>query len=295
MSSSLKERAQAAFFARRDRIERNQRGIVTFFDFYFAKVIKRLVGSKAVHGWDADTAAAAGDTRAAAELSWLSRHLADESQGRFVSYAARRADEAMRPVSAIGSMEMIMSSGVTEPMAWKGQPLFKTVFDFAMMPILLWEEKPATIFEIGSGVGASARWMADIVREFGLSAQIHSADHTPVQDPYPGVRFHRGDCTDPRTLFDNELLATAPRPWLVLEDAHVNVGGVLEYFHQHLAVGDYFMIEDSGSKVNELDAFMAAHDAVYAVYAVYAVDTRYTDFFGRNATCAPNSILRRLA
>jgi hypothetical protein len=26
----------------------------------------------------------------------------------------------------------------------------------------------------------------------------------------------------------------------------------------------------------------------------YAVDTRYTDFFGRNATSAPNSIFRRM-
>jgi cephalosporin hydroxylase len=61
---------------------------------------------------------------------------------------------------------MLMSQGTTACLEWKGKPLFKTVFDYAMLPMLLWELKPATVFEIGSGAGASAIWMADTMKGF---------------------------------------------------------------------------------------------------------------------------------
>ena len=42
-----------------------------------------------------------------------------------------------------------MSQGTAACLTWKGAPLFKSVFDFAILPMLLWELKPATVFEIG--------------------------------------------------------------------------------------------------------------------------------------------------
>jgi hypothetical protein len=46
-------------------------------------------------------------------------------------------------------------------------------------------------------------------------------------------------------------------------------------------------VEDSRIKTRELGAFLALREQHYRV------DTRYTDFFGRNATCAANSIFVR--
>jgi cephalosporin hydroxylase len=172
-------------------------------------------------------------------------------------------------------------------MRWRGLPLFKTAFDFAIYPQLLQDLRPRTILEIGSGSGASALWLADLARTFELDAVVHSVDIRPAAAEHPGVRFYRGDCRLPETLFPAEVLAQAPRPWLVIEDAHQNVTGVLAYLHDRLRPGDYLVVEDSDVKRLELALFDAAHPAQYRV------DTHYTDFFGRNATCANDSIFVR--
>jgi hypothetical protein len=49
--------------------------------------------------------------------------------------------------------------------------------------------------------------------------------------------------------------------------------------------GDYLYIEDSRSKIDAIETFLSKRSERYKV------DTRYTDFFGRNATSAPDSIL----
>jgi cephalosporin hydroxylase len=177
-----------------------------------------------------------------------------------------------------------MSQGTASCLTWRGSPLFKSVFDFAILPMLLWELKPGSVFEIGSGNGASARWMADLIRSFGLNAQVYSADIVPIRDSYDGVHFFTGDCRSPPTLFEAELLRSAPRPYLVIEDAHVNVREVWTYIDQFLLRGDYLYIEDNISKDDDLKTFLGGRPHSYLV------DTRYTDFFGRNATSAINSI-----
>jgi len=116
---------------------------------------------------------------------------------------------------------------------------------------------------------------------------VHSVDIRPPAAEHPRVQFYRGDCREPATLFPAEVVAQAPRPWLAIEDAHQNVPGVLAWLHERLAVGDYLVVEDSDVKRDVLAAFDAAHSRQYKV------DTRYTDFFGRNATCANDSIFVR--
>jgi cephalosporin hydroxylase len=54
-----------------------------------------------------------------------------------------------------------------------------------------------------------------------------------------------------------------------------------------LEPGDYLVVEDSDAKRDELRRFLAAHPEDHRV------DTRYTDYFGRNATCANDSFLVR--
>src|SRR5262249_51663024 len=80
---------------------------------------------------------------------------------------------------------------------WRGLPLFKTAFDFAIYPQLLQELRPRTILEIGSGSGASALWLADLAPTLGLDAVVHSVDIPPATAEHAGVRFYRGDCRDP--------------------------------------------------------------------------------------------------
>ena len=55
-----------------------------------------------------------------------------------------------------GTDVLLTCQGAPALMRWRGMPLMKNVFDFAMYPALIAELRPRTIFEIGSGLGGSA-------------------------------------------------------------------------------------------------------------------------------------------
>jgi cephalosporin hydroxylase len=107
-----------------------------------------------------------------------------------------------------------------------------------------------------------------------------------VTDPL--VTFIAGDCGMIASVVGPARIADMPHPWLVIEDVHVNTLGILRHFRPALSHGDYIVIEDSRMKLRELAAFDAEAGADFVV------DTRYTDFFGRNSTCSADSILVRL-
>jgi cephalosporin hydroxylase len=292
MVATAHELKNAAIKAHADlvvRVKGPQGGVPTFFDNFFRHLLHRLMTTEAMHGWEAQREMAPGgaSSQSASELRWLSRFLDVRGRGRFVPYSVRLEEERTGNACDIGHLEMVMSQGTTACLEWKGKPLFKTVFDYAMLPMLLWELRPATVFEIGSGAGASAIWMADTMKGFGGNATIYSVDINAIAARYEGVSFLAGDCKSPASLFERDLLRSAPRPWLVLEDAHVNVHDVLAHMDGFLAQGDYLFVEDSRIKARELAAFLGQREQRYQV------DTRYTDFFGRNATCAANSIFVR--
>ena len=121
----------------------------------------------------------------------------------------------------------------------------------------------------------------------GIDGRVHSVDLRKANVEHPLVNFYQGNCIEADHLFEAGLLQSAPHPWLVVEDAHVNVAGVLDHMHVHLAPGDYLVVEDSDVKREALRTFLGAHPKAYLV------DTRFTDYFGRNATCAGDSIFVR--
>ncbi len=286
----LKQAASAEKAEIQSRVSGRQGGVATYFDVFLCKFLNRLEVSEPLHGWNANPQelSRTDTARLVAELQWLATYLENRKEGRFVPYDARRRGDNAGRQSDIRSPERSMSQGTATCLTWKGSPLFKSVFDFAILPMLLWELKPASVFEIGSGTGASARWIADIIDSFGLNSQIYSTDIKPVSEPYAGVHFLTGDSRSPATLFGAELLRSAPRPYLVIEDAHVNVHDVFLYIDDFLIKGDYLFIEDSLTKGDALNTFLSER------LNRYAVDTYYTDFFGRNATSAINSILVRV-
>src|SRR5689334_2384401 len=219
-------------------------------------------------------------------LSRLRLILGRRSQGRFVSYEDRRSSPGEE--SEISDFEMLMSQGAAECMQWKGMALFKTVYDFSLYTMMLWELKPQTIFELGSGTGSSAVWFADLLKTFGIESHVQSVDLKQVKLQHAGVSFVQGNSMIIEKIFDEGYLRSAPHPWLVIEDAHANVYEVLCYFHGFLDQGDYLVVEDSIIKKNEIARFMRRYPNRYKV------DTHYTDFFGRNATCSVDSIFVKM-
>jgi cephalosporin hydroxylase len=120
---------------------------------------------------------------------------------------------------------------------------------------------------------------------------VYSVDLKAPSLKHSAVSFIKGDCLKIEAAVSNDFLRDAPHPWLLIEDAHVNVYGVLCYFHLYLWRGDYVVIEDSDSEEERkaISSFIAERPNCYKV------DTYYTDFFDRNATCAQDSIFARIS
>ena len=213
-------------------------------------------------------------------------------QENFVSFSERPK------TSHVHIDTLLMSQGVKDCTTWKGIPLYKTVFDFTLYSMMIWDIKPATILEIGSGPsGGSAIWMADLCKMYGLvNTKIISVDINPPTTSYEGVTFVKGDSEKIETLenafstplaFDIENYFFVGRrsfpshPWLIIEDAHVNVNAIIAYFDLHMNEKDYMIIEDTRGRVQ----------TKLKIPNTLFVDTYYCDYFGRNATCSMNSIL----
>ena len=92
------------------------------------------------------------------------------------------------------------------------------------------------------------------------------------------MTFFQGNSEEIDSAFDVKHL---PHPWIILEDAHVNVNEVITYFEKHMHRGDYLIIEDSRGKPQTK---LEVPNTLY-------VDAYYCDYFGINATSAMNTIL----
>ncbi|MCK1735739.1 hypothetical protein IVA79_17780 [Bradyrhizobium sp. 138] len=179
-------------------------------------------------------------------------------------------------------------------LTYKGLIQLKTPFDLALYTRLIWELQPKTILELGSLQGGSGLWFAD---QMSLLCEdpghVHSFDlHTKCiheRAKHPLLTFHNIDLSD-LAAFDGEMLTNAPHPWLVIDDAHVQIFSVFDYLNRRfLLSGDYYVIED-----NPMKADKEMMDGLQLVErAGFLVDTYYTDAFGINVTCAPNAWLRK--
>lgn len=198
---------------------------------------------------------------------------------------------------------------------WKGIILPKGVTEIALYPMLLYELQPNTIIEIGAFNGGAAIWLADCLEIFGIKGGIHSVDiDLSLLDEKAKadsrINFIQGDCNDIGRAFPLALLSELPHPWLIIEDAHINLLGILSYFHQNgLQSGDYLIVEDTNKvhwelwkdswddreemeqgtkKMDDLRSWLKDHEEEYLV------DTYYQDMYGYNGSKNWNSILKRV-
>jgi cephalosporin hydroxylase len=292
---ALKAAALKFLSEMRTKVEHEQSGLHSIFDSWFTRVLTRLLAFDSSRSWedcvrDNAARAPAQDGSLQWDLMRLRLFLDRWRQGRFVEYTQREHSGSHyypRFGTEFGIDVLLTCQGAPALMRWRGMPLMKNVFDFAIYPALIAELRPRTVFEVGSGLGASALWFADLMAFGGVEGCVHSVDRIKAGVEHPGVEFYQGDCSAPDRLFDAALLRSEPHPWLVVEDAHHNVAAVIEHFHPFLEPGDYLVVEDSDVKREDIRKFVAAHPGGYLV------DTRFTDNFGRNATCAADSIFVR--
>jgi cephalosporin hydroxylase len=182
---------------------------------------------------------------------------------------------------------------------YKGLLCMKRPTDLMLYSHLIWELQPRTIIEFGSLQGGSGLWFADQLAALpGGEGRVYSLDYLskcvhPIARQHPKLAFLTVNLRDLETI-DPELLRTAPHPWLVTEDAHVNVFGLFSFLDEYLVSGDYYVIEDAfieRCRQPPDEKFLANYRRIARLG--YRVDSHYADAFGYNATCAPNAWLRK--
>lgn len=202
---------------------------------------------------------------------------------RYVTHSSRFL-EAGQTQDHPGTSDL-SSQGINGSLQWRGLPLVKSMHDFALMPLILSELKPRTIIEIGSGSGASALWMSDLLKINGVVSQVFSIDTRKLELDHDGITFLQGNADQISHWLPDDLLAEAAHPWLIIDDAHTTFYPVMSVLDKMTQPGDYVILEDSRTQQKALAKFLMERNHTYLV------DTYYVDFFGRNATSAKNSIL----
>jgi cephalosporin hydroxylase len=204
---------------------------------------------------------------------------------RFVTYAERNLlPKDINPLSH--EYMSHLSQGLTECMTWKGKPIYKTAYDLPIYNMLLWELKPKTIIELGSG--GSTEYIKDMMDTFKLDAKIISMDIKNYNEAVDNITYLNIDSHDINTIKKHEhLFNNIQHPLLIIEDIHYNIKPVLDYFYSYTKQGDYFYIEDlPGIKQMDYENWILNKKLL--------VDTKYTDYFGINTGCAKNAILKRI-
>ena len=200
----------------------------------------------------------------------------------------------------------------------RGCMMMKTTNDLIALKELLTHVRPATVIELGTYTGGSAVWMADMLKLEDISPiAIYSMDINTaiIQDRVkeikpPNVTFMQGDSNKIEEAFSTEFLEGLLHPWVVIDDAHKNVSGVLEHFAPHMIADDYLVVEDTnpmlpgvlGAKctvpfnftfmgnvlLETVKAFLVKHEKDFAV------DSYFTDLFGYNSTSHWHGFIKRM-
>ena len=218
----------------------------------------------------------------------LFNQLFDSKENRFQSYQKRSRESC--PVGGdkrtVHTLDMALSQGSHSVIKWRGHGVYKSTFDMVIYTMLIDELEPDVIIELGSGLGGSAVWMADTARGRGLDTQIYSYDINKPDIEHPHVTFCEYDL--------NSISKKKPLPHqdkffgkkLIIEDAHVNVENVLLNLDKLVEPGDYLIVEDSDAKQPDIAQL------IQRTQHNYEADCYYLDFFGKNATCATDSIFK---
>ena len=147
---ALKAAALKFLSEMRDKVEREQNGLHSIFDSWFTRVLTRLIAFDPSRSWeDSVRENAARPPAQDLSLQWdlmrLRLFLDRWVQGHLVEYSEReRSGVHYHPRfgTEFGLDVLLTCQGAPSLMRWRGTPLMKNVFDFAMYPALIAELRP---------------------------------------------------------------------------------------------------------------------------------------------------------
>jgi len=185
---------------------------------------------------------------------------------------------------------------------YKDIPTHKCPFDLLQYMEILWELKPKTIVEIGSGHGGSALWLAAMLPTYGLTdTKLYSFDRAPVQNIVdPRITYGKIDTQNPKEYLHRQLLESIEHPFLLIDDAshqYEHVLKILNFFHKWFHTGDYIIIEDgivsalgreeefNGGPLRAIGEFLAQHPDHYII------DQNRCNRYGAGVTWNPDGYI----
>jgi cephalosporin hydroxylase len=203
------------------------------------------------------------------------------------------------PLTAVRSLQ-----AGTLAYSYRGIPMLKNPIEVALYQLLIWQLRPRTVIEIGSYLGASAYWLADILRTFEIGGTVISIDIDPPAPHFErsDVRFIKGDARDLGAVLTPAVIKGFDRPLLIIDDSIHSCEGtlaVMEFAAPVLRSGEYMIVEDGlvsdlgmagrygGGPGLAISRFLASHPE-------FVIDTSFCDRYGHNFTGNPNGYLRHL-
>ena len=190
-------------------------------------------------------------------------------------------------------------------MKWKDAIFMKDPFTMGLYLQLLQELRPKTVIEIGSLEGGSAVWFFDMLEALGVETKVYSYDINLSRIKFPNHKSVTFLNLDSYNIEEEFIMPDKiERPLLIIEDAHVNLAGVLAFLSNLMLKGDYLVVEDtidsavirggrgtvySSDNLNlELVRFMEDH------LEDLLVDSYFTDNYGYNVCWNWNSVFKKI-
>lgn len=200
---------------------------------------------------------------------------------------------------------------------YSGVEICKIPDDLMLYHNLFYYAKPATVIELGSFIGGFALFIMDTLKLLNNPASVYSIDidHSQLSKKVKQLQpdkltFLQGDCNLIEKTLTPDFLSSLPHPWVVIEDAHVNMIGVLKYLHQYLEKHDYIVVEDTSpilakevgmggisnseyelmgpKQLNALKEFLCEYEEYYSV------DSFFPDLFGYNGTWHWHGFIKKM-
>jgi cephalosporin hydroxylase len=184
---------------------------------------------------------------------------------------------------------------------FQGVPMIKCPFDYLIYQMLIWEVKPDLIIEIGTNEGGGALYFASILDSLGQGV-VHTIDiidkvnDTKVLSHPRIIRFFGG--------FKSYELSSARcfNNILVVDDGshlYQDVYDALEKFKNLISKNSYYIIEDGiidklGMKKSYKGGPNLAIRNFLKKNSSFQIDTKWVNFFGRNATFNTNGYLKKI-
>jgi cephalosporin hydroxylase len=183
---------------------------------------------------------------------------------------------------------------------YRGVPCVKAPFDYVIYQMIIEEVKPDLIIEIGTYVGGSALYLADLL-ELNGKGEVHTIDVEGEIDKR--VQGHNRISFFRNGWENYDLSLTEGKKVLVIEDGthrYKDVLNAMIKFAPVVTVGSYLIVEDGiidalgltndhqGGPVKAIKTFLADNNN-------FQLAINWCDFYGKNATFNTIGYLKRVS